>query len=528
MTQQQPTQEAKQARTAKSSPLLFQAGVFILIVAVTLILFNSWQIWNAHQRDLRSAEHESANLARSLAQHADDTFMQVDGNLLDLTERIQTDGLGQPQLLRLQRVMQAQVGNLPQLHGMFIYDSHGRWLATSSGKFVANANNADREYFKYHQDADGKGLYIGKVIRSRSTGDLIIPISRRFNYPDGSFAGVVLATLYVDYFRQFYDSFALNTDASLSLLLADGTILYRRPYVAASIGKNISQGVLFREILPHSEFGNATITSLYDKVERIYGYSRVNRYPLVIAAGMSKRDALADWRDDASLFAVGGLSLLVILLALGLVLLRQIKHSVQTEAELVRTRDQLTTINQMLEELALLDGLTGLANRRQFDIALKNELTRASRNYRSVALLMLDIDYFKQYNDIYGHVAGDQCLQQIGQTLKGLARRSNDIMARYGGEELGIILPDTDAQGALIFAERVINAVRELKIPHQGNPHGIVTISIGICAKVPHMYNDTPIGFINEADNALYLAKKEGKNRIACENCTLPPAGETP
>ncbi|CAI0740403.1 Bacteriophytochrome cph2 [Serratia entomophila] len=514
MTQQQPTPDAERPPHAKSSPLLFQAGVFVIIVALTLVLFSGWQIWNAHQRDLSSAEHESANLARSLAQHADDTFMQVDGNLLDLTERLQTDGIGQPQLQRLQRVMQSQVENLPQLHGLFIYDSQGRWLATSSGKFVANANNADREYFKYHQSHDVSSLYIGKVIHSRSTGDLIIPVSRRFNNPDGSFAGVVLATLYVDYFRKFYDGFALNTDASLNLLLADGTILYRRPYAISSIGKNISQGVLFREILPHSEVGNATISSLYDKVERIYGYSRVNRYPLVIAAGLSKQDALADWRNEAGLFTIGGLSLLGILLAMGWVLLRQIRHSVQTEAELTHTRDQLTTINQMLEELALLDGLTGLANRRQFDIALKNELTRASRNYRSVALLMLDIDCFKQYNDIYGHVAGDHCLQQIGQTLKGLARRSNDVLARYGGEEMGIILPDTDAQGALIFAERVINAVRELQIPHQGNPHGIVTISIGICAKVPHMYNDTPISFIDLADSALYEAKKQGKNRI--------------
>lgn len=104
MTQQQPIQDAVPPRSVKSSPLLFQAGVFVIIVAATLILFNSWQIWNAHQRDLRSAEHESANLARSLAQHADDTFMQVDGNLLDLTERLQNDGLGPSQLTRLQRV----------------------------------------------------------------------------------------------------------------------------------------------------------------------------------------------------------------------------------------------------------------------------------------------------------------------------------------------------------------------------------------------------------------------------------------
>jgi diguanylate cyclase (GGDEF)-like protein len=513
MTQQQP-QDAEQPRNGKNSPLLFQAGVFVVIVAATLILFNAWQIWNAHQRDLQSADHESANLARSLAQHADDTFMQTDSTLSDLTERIQSDGLGQKQQLRLQKVMQSQVGNLPQLHGLFVYDAQGNWIVTSSGRFVQNANNADREYFKYHLDHNSNTIYIGKVVRSRSTGDLIIPVSRRFNNPDGSFAGVVLATLYVDYFRQFYDTFALNSDASLNLLLADGTILYRRPYSIAAIGKNISDGVLFREILPHSEFGNATIISRYDKVERIYGYSRVNRYPLVIAAGLSKEDVLADWRNDSGVFALGGFTLLAILLALGLVLMRQINHSVRTEAELMRTRDQLTSINRTLEELALLDGLTGLANRRQFDIALKNELMRASRNYRSVALLMLDIDYFKQYNDIYGHVAGDQCLQQIGQMLKGLASRSNDIMARYGGEEMGIILPDTDAQGALIFAERVIEAVRDLKIPHRGNPHGIVTISIGIYAKVPHMYNDTPIGFINQADSALYQAKEQGKNCI--------------
>lgn len=514
MTQQQPTQNAEQPLNVKSSPLLFQAGVFIIIVAATLILFNGWQIWNARQRNLSNAKHESANLARSLAQHADDTFMQIDDNLLDLAERLQTDGQSHQQLLRLQRVMQTQVDELPQLQGIFIFDSQGHWLITSSDNVLKNANNADREYFKYHQNYDANTLYISKVIRSRSTGDLIIPISRRFNNPDGSFAGVIMAALYLDYFHQFYDSFALNTDASLNLLMADGTILYRRPYALTSIGKNISQTILFREILPHSEFGNATISSPYDKVERIYGYSRVKRYPLVITAGLSKRDVLADWRNDAYMFAMGGFSLLVILLVMGLVLLRQIKHSVQTEAELMRTRDQLTTINQMLEELALIDSLTGLANRRQFDIALKNELTRAARNYRSVALLMLDMDYFKQYNDIYGHVAGDQCLQQIGQTLKGLARRSNDIMARYGGEEMGIILPDTDAQGALFFAERIIDAVRELKIPHQGNPHDIVTISIGIYAKVPHRYNDTPISFIDLADHALYQAKRQGKNGI--------------
>jgi diguanylate cyclase (GGDEF)-like protein len=500
-----------------NSPLLFQAGVFIIIVALTLVIFNAWQIWNAYQRNLQSAENVSENLARSLAQHAEDTFALVDNNLLDLRERIETDGLGQAQKERLQKVMLAQTKRLPQLHGSFIYDARGNWILTANGKPLSHANNADRDYFKFHLTHNDNAVYIGNVIRSRSTGDLIIPVSRRLNHPDGSFAGVVISTLYVDYFRQFYNNFALNNDASLSLLLDDGTILYRRPFNEGSIGKKASQGILFRDILPHSPFGNVTMVSQFDHVERIYGYSQVEHYPLVITAGLSKKDILADWRSDTTLFASGGIFLLAILVALGLVLIRQINHSVQTEAELVHTRDQLTQINQTLEELALLDGLTGLANRRQFDIALKNEMTRAARNDRSVALLMLDIDYFKQYNDIYGHVAGDQCLKQLGRMLQNMASRPDELMARYGGEELAIILPDTNLQEAVTFAEQVLEGIRQLKIAHSGSPQGIITASIGVSAQIPQPYSDTPMGLVNQADNALYAAKKGGKNQVCSQ-----------
>lgn len=488
--------------------------MFVVVVVVTLIVFNTWQIWNSHQRNLQSAASDAENLARSLTQHAENTFALVDNNLIELSERIETEGLGQKQKSRLQKVLQAQVANFPQLHGSFIYDAQGNWILTSSGKPLGHSNYADREYFQYHLSHNNNTSYIGAVIRSRTTDDLVIPVSRRLNHPDGSFAGVVVSTIYVNYFRQFYNSFALKSDTSLSLLRSDGTILYRRPDSEDAIGKNISQGVLFQQILPYSAFGNATITSVYDNLERIYGYSRGESYPLVIAAGLSKKDVLVDWRSDASLFIVGGGVLLAILVSLGLVLIRQINYSVQTETELTRTRDQLTLMNHTLEELALLDGLTGLANRRHFDIALKNEMTRAARNNRSIALLMLDIDYFKQYNDIYGHVAGDLCLQQLGRMLKSMASRSGDLMARYGGEELAIILPDTDLEGAKLLAERVLEGIRELKIAHSGSPMEIVTVSIGVSAKVPHPYNDTPLGLVHLADNALYAAKKSGRNRV--------------
>ncbi|VDZ61373.1 Bacteriophytochrome cph2 [Serratia odorifera] len=147
-------------------------------------------------------------------------------------------------------------------------------------------------------------------------------------------------------------------------------------------------------------------------------------------------------------------------------------------------------------------------------MALKSEITRSARNARSVALLMLDIDYFKQYNDIYGHVAGDRCLQQLGQLLQNLSTRTGDVIARYGGEELAIILPDTDNAGALAVAERLLTQVRQLHIPHSGSPLGMITVSIGLCAKVPQRYGDTPISLVNQADGALYEAKENGKNRV--------------
>ena len=181
----------------------------------------------------------------------------------------------------------------------------------------------------------------------------------------------------------------------------------------------------------------------------------------------------------------------------------------------MRTRDQLTQMNQTLEELALLDGLTGLANRRRFDMALANHSNHAARYARNLALLILDIDYFKQYNDIYGHVAGDRCLQQIGQLLQAMPNRVGDLVARYGGEELTIILPDTDLVGAMGCAERVLAHVRQMQIPHEGSPLGQITVSIGVAVQTPgNAADSTPVALIKQADAALYQAKKNGKNQV--------------
>jgi diguanylate cyclase (GGDEF)-like protein len=150
-------------------------------------------------------------------------------------------------------------------------------------------------------------------------------------------------------------------------------------------------------------------------------------------------------------------------------LIDQINLRVHAEEEARRAGNALLELNKMLEKLALQDGLTGLANRRQFDTALQNELSRATRSASSLALIMIDVDCFKKYNDIYGHLAGDECLRQVGKIIQSAEGRAGDVAARYGGEEFAILLPSTDVQGGLQVAEDIRKAIRELEIKHDGN-----------------------------------------------------------
>ena len=190
--------------------------------------------------------------------------------------------------------------------------------------------------------------------------------------------------------------------------------------------------------------------------------------------------------------------------------------------ELDQARVNLERLNKTLERLALEDDLTGLANRRRFDLALQEEFGRAMRGGFSLALIMIDVDYFKQYNDIYGHQAGDQCLRKVGRAIKSQQTRMGDLMARYGGEEVAILLPGSDQPGALAVAERVLVAVRQLNLKHEGNPTRIVTISAGVAALIPLRDVDPADELLRLADRALYLAKQQGRDRVCCSS-ELPP-----
>jgi len=169
-----------------------------------------------------------------------------------------------------------------------------------------------------------------------------------------------------------------------------------------------------------------------------------------------------------------------------------------------------------MSDLVHIDALTGLGNRRFFDESMAAEVRAASRSGAHLGLVMLDIDRFKQFNDLYGHPAGDRCLQAVAEVLKAVCRRPRDLVARYGGEELAVILPDTDEAGAIQVAKDILQKLRDLRIAHADNlDQSVVTASAGVYAGQPHA-DASVASLIQNADQALYAAKNDGRNRVFC------------
>lgn len=185
--------------------------------------------------------------------------------------------------------------------------------------------------------------------------------------------------------------------------------------------------------------------------------------------------------------------------------------------------DLLESENRRLSQDASHDELTGIPNRRLFNRTLIREVRRQTRSTSAIALLMLDVDNFKEYNDHYGHLPGDQCLKQVAAALKRTLQRDSDLVARFGGEEFVILLPMTNCEGAKHLAQAILEAVRALAVPHTNSPRGIVTVSIGVACWPIGIPTD-PKRLLQHADTALYRAKDAGRDTFSVIHCETEPA----
>lgn len=500
-------------RSKRSSTALF-AMAFVVLACAALIGLDLGRTWQAREVQKREASVAVANMAFALAQHADDTFKEADTVLVGLLERLKLDGVSPPVLARLHQLLIMHTKELAQLDGLYIYDSQGRYLVNSRPEIDPRLRNSDRDYFVFHRDHPGTTPFVGAPVRSRATGQWVATISRRINAADGSFGGVVLATIDMGYFQRYYDSFDIGKAGAIVLALNGGTMVVRRPLREEAIGKSMANGELFRNHASFKSSGVAVIKSAQDGVLRINGYRHLRAYPLFVAVALSCDEVLTQWRADAFMHTLGVLILVCGFGLMGRRMVSQIDQRAAAEKEANAARTQVEQLNQTLARLAMQDGMTTLANRRSFDAMLLREMSRAARSGNTLSLIMIDVDRFKLYNDMYGHLAGDECLRKIGQAILAGERRSGDMAARYGGEEFALILPDCDTAGAATIAEQIRLAVRELNITHAGSPVGVVTVSLGVGSLALIRRGTDVKELVGAADQALYRAKFEGRDRV--------------
>jgi diguanylate cyclase len=247
--------------------------------------------------------------------------------------------------------------------------------------------------------------------------------------------------------------------------------------------------------------------SVVDGVNRMIAYRASAVYPLLILAAQPESAIFAGWRANLLRSTVLVALVFAVLGAFAILLLRQIRHNQRTEADLLLA-------HASLQQMAMQDGLTGLANRRRLDLALPLEIGRTVRTGRPLGLIMLDIDHFKRFNDLYGHPAGDACIRDVGRAVLGCVGRAGDLVARYGGEELLVLLPESDPPGTWRVAQRIVEAVRALAIQHAGSEQGVVTVSAGLHVWTVSNPIPTPEALIAAADVALYAAKHAGRNQV--------------
>jgi diguanylate cyclase (GGDEF)-like protein len=193
------------------------------------------------------------------------------------------------------------------------------------------------------------------------------------------------------------------------------------------------------------------------------------------------------------------------------VLRQRVKRLIQQ----ARLQKQFETTNQILQKMVAIDGLTKVANRRRFDEYLQQEWFRLARERQPLSLILADVDYFKAYNDHYGHLAGDTCLQQVAAGINCSTKRPADLVARYGGEEFAVILPNTSAEGAIAVAEEIHANIKNLGILHEfSSVSDYITISSGVATVIPNHEIDMQL-LMRTADTALYQSKRQGRNRIS-------------
>jgi PAS domain S-box-containing protein len=318
--------------THRRARLTLGAAILIMVLCLSLAAMDALEVWKARDRDMREAESSTTNLLEAIGSQAQDTFDVGAAMLAATAHVIRTEGLEPAARQSLNDLLRTEIDQArPRIRSLAVLDPSGALIADSAPIEAGALNYADRSYFQYHLGHPGRDLHIGAPILSRNDHLWIVTLSRRVDGPDGTLIAVILATIELDYFRTYYDTFDIGPSGAILLASTDGTLLVRRPFTDALVGRDLSKGALFGEYLPRAPAGVALARSSTDGVMRLNSYRRLDRYPLVVAAALAQDDILADWTHEMRIHLAGMVAAVTLALALGFWVIREFRHRVRTE-----------------------------------------------------------------------------------------------------------------------------------------------------------------------------------------------------
>lgn len=524
-----------------------QRFVFIgLIGAVLLALFLShfFVLRNAYQRQTSQAL-DTVLVKAQLVALAHDQWLDESRNLLS------TLAVALEQLPDMERDCMALLATMAQatrgVDTMLVARRDGD-LVCAPQPVAARINFSDRLYFK--QVLAGSDYAVGEHIIGRVSGQPVLPVAKPLHGADGSLQHVLIMGRQLAWVEELLSRQQYSAETTLVLVDGKGNVLARAPAMTEAPDPGLLQQIKVRRqgVLQAKDHSGTA---------RYWGYTALgqNVSEAYIVVSVPAEEVLAPVRTfvigNLIQFAVAGILVFAVLwFGLGHWVLQPLRRLIRVmdgvrrgdlalrigaqdgTAEMQRIGRsfddmlaELQQANTRLRRQSEVDGLLGIANRRAFDEALTHEWARAVREFTVTSLLMIDVDFFKNYNDTYGHQAGDGCLKRLADAIASSLKRPGDVVARYGGEEFSVLLPQTDAAGADEVAREIQDAVSRLAIPHSGSLVSTqVTVSIGISTVTP-----TPglkqEAMVHAADHALYRAKQAGRNRCVHDDGAGVPSG---
>lgn len=566
--------------------------------------------------------------AKAIAQHADDVIEVGKQPLVGLVFQAHDNNDTVLQKLELVRTMREVVRRSPYLRSLAYLGADGRLIESTTNPFSAGVDLSDRAYFIYHRSSEDGSPRVDGPFKGPVTNEWFITLSQRVNDREGHFAGVMVATIDVRMFVNFFHGFSFPADAALAMIDGDGRIVVRSPMDLAAMGKSLTNSGFYRDALLKSDSGNYQYKSPFDGEIKESGYytsqttritalvaiprssifwywvslsqtrwlfslaavlaaalmavrlrrnmQTARRNQMTIAAREAEFQLIANASSDlieklddsgireyvsaASQLILGidakdivGKSVLdgydgeaqqywaeaLANIAAGSSIERLIFRKVKKNGEMVWLESVVTRVRSFdvgsgmvaitrdvtsqrhvqneLDRLANTDELTQLFNKRHFNVRLKSMVDEACAAGTSLHLLVIDADKFKLFNDTYGHLPGDHCLRAIAAEIASTIRPGVDVAARYGGEEMAVLLPGLSESEARTVAETIRQRISTLGITHQKNlPWGHVTVSIGMASLTRDAEQSTESFFVR-ADQCLYRAKNTGRNKVVAE-----------